>query len=153
MPGRPRLELELWLWPFELAARASAMRVPSQTAGLVSTSKKPDLTPLQTQKNYLCRPVPELKPLAHSLLPKMYQVRRCLIEVPPLISGREGNGLFSSVLGCFPVFSSVLGCVILIDFLLLGYFGQSICPLDSDAIYSTNWSIILVNAMTLTTTE
>ena len=36
-PGRP-LELELSLWPSWLVALASAMRVPSQTAGLISTS-------------------------------------------------------------------------------------------------------------------
>ena len=38
-PGRP-LELELSLWPSWLVALASAMRVPSQTAGLISTSLK-----------------------------------------------------------------------------------------------------------------
>ena len=38
--GRP-LELEeLSLWPSGLVALASAMRVPSQTAGLISTSLK-----------------------------------------------------------------------------------------------------------------
>ena len=38
-PGRP-LELELSLWPSWLVALASAMRVPSQTAGLISTRLK-----------------------------------------------------------------------------------------------------------------
>ncbi len=38
-PGRP-LELELSLRPSVLVTRASAMQVPSQTAGLVSTSHK-----------------------------------------------------------------------------------------------------------------
>lgn len=63
--GRP-LELELSLLPSVLVAKACAMRVPSQTAGLVSTSLKfRDSTPLHEIKLFMCGPVPHLKPLAH----------------------------------------------------------------------------------------
>lgn len=47
-------KLELSLWPSVLAARPSAMRVPSQTAG--TSLLKPDSTPLQNKIKTICEP-------------------------------------------------------------------------------------------------
>ena len=54
-PGRP-LELELALWPSVLAVRpgASAIRAPSQTAGLVSTSHKTRFHAIAKHNKTIC---------------------------------------------------------------------------------------------------
>ena len=102
-----------------LAARAMRVGVvPSQTARLVSKSHK---TRFDAHCAHLCGPVPNLKPLAHRFFTEeVNQLRTCLREVPPPVSGKVGNALLSDVLSCF----------ILIDFLLSGYFCQSFYPMD-----------------------
>ncbi len=70
-----------------------------------------------------CGPAPK----TFETLEEVNQNRQNALQRPSLISGKVGYSLLSSVWGCF----------ILIDFLLLGYFCQSVYQLDV-AICSIN---------------
>ena len=124
-PGRP-LELELSLWPSWLVALVSAMRVPSQTAGLISTRLKTrfDTIAKHNKTNCVGRFLIKTFGTAAEEEINFEEMRQ---ERPPPISGKVGHVLLSSVFGCF----------ILIGFLLLGFFCLSIYPLDV-AICSIN---------------
>ena len=135
--GRP-LELELSLWLSWLVDLASAVWVPSQTAGLMSTSLKTRFNAIAKHNKTNCVGRFLIKTFG-TAAEEVNQFRRNALRAA---TSHLWKGRTCFAFQCFGF--------ILIGFLLLGYFCLSIYPLDV-AICSINWSRILVNTMTLPT--